>query len=293
MQASIQAYENYLISEGKADKTVQSYLADVCGFAAYLATVNITAAARLQRQHVVAYRQQLLSRNCRPATVNKAVNSLHSYTNWLIASGILPAQQPLVRPAQDRIKIARGSETNVDVLTDAEIKALVDHVSAPGVSLRDRLIVHFLLYTGVRVGELCGTKICDLDLLTGQLKIIGKGNKYREVPLRPDLVTLIQEYLNNERASSKHAASTYLFVSQRSESLNRDTVNTVLEKLGSATGLRLYPHKFRHTFCSRLIAAGVPITTVSELAGHSSVDTTAHFYVNISREQKQQAISLL
>lgn len=293
MQTSIKDYHEYLIAEGKAPKTIESYLSDVNSFAAYMETVNITSPQHLTRQHILTYRQQLLNLNRRPATVNKAINSLHSYTAWLIRTGILPAQQPLIRPAKDRIKIAGGSETNVEVLNETDINILLNHLNNPEINGRDRLIVYFLLYTGCRVGELCGTRISDLDLLTNQLKIIGKGSKYREIPLRPDLVVLIQDYLKQERAESKYVSSPYLFVSQRAEMLNRDTVNTILEKLGAATGLHLYPHKFRHTFCTRLIAAGIPITTVSKLAGHAGVDTTARYYINISREEKHAAVNLL
>jgi integrase/recombinase XerD len=81
MQTSIQEYEIYLRTEGNAEKTIQSYLADIRGFAAYLATINITTASQLQRQHIVSYRQQLLSQNLRPVTVNKAINSLHSFAS--------------------------------------------------------------------------------------------------------------------------------------------------------------------------------------------------------------------
>lgn len=293
MQIKIPEYEDFLGEDGKAEKTIQSYLADIRSFATYLATINIITANQIQRKHIVSYRQLLLSQNRRPATVNKAINSLHSFTCWLIDKGILPSQQPLVRPSQDRIKIACGSETSIKVLVEEEIQILLNYVASSDVTLRDRLIVHFLLYTGTRVGELCSTRISDLDLLTGQLKIIGKGGKYREVPLRPDLVALIQDYLKSERAKNKHACSPYLFVSQRAECLNRDTINTILEKVGEATKLHLNPHLFRHTFCTRLIAAGVPISTVSKLAGHAGVDTTARYYINISREEKQAAVNLL
>lgn len=293
MQEHIIEFESYLRSEGKSENTIVNYITDIRSFQAYLAVISITKVEQIQRQHIVAYRQQLLSKNYRPATINKAVNSLHSFTDWLIGAGKIPSQLSLVRPAQDRIKIASGSENNIEVLNDAEVKMLLNYLSITNISLRDKLIVHFLLYTGTRVGELCGTKISNLDLLTGQLKVIGKGMKYREIPLRPDLVSLIQDYLKNERSKSKFSGSPYLFVSQRAELLNRDAVNTILEKIGVATGLHLYPHKFRHTFCTRLIAAGVPITTVSKLAGHAGVDTTARFYISISREEKLQAVNLL
>lgn len=292
MQPTIREYEDYLRSDGKAEKTIQSYLSDIRTFITFLEGINVNY-TQLQRQHIVTYRQHLLNKNYRPASINKAINSLNNYTNWLIKNRIVAAQMPLVRPAQDRIKIANGSEEPVDVLNEPEVEILLNYTSRPDVSQRDRLIIHFLLYTGTRVGELCNIKISDLDLLTGQVRIIGKGSKYREIPLRPDLVELIQIYLRNSRANIKHFSSPYLLISQRADFLNRDSVNTILEKIGKATGIHLYPHKFRHTFCTRLIAAGVPITTVSKLAGHSGVDTTARFYVNISREEKQSAVNLL
>lgn len=293
MIASIRDYEEYLRSEGKSIKTIQSYMLDIRSFVAYIGIFKITTAGQLQRQHFVSYRQHLLNQNYKPATINKAVNSLHSYTDWLISSGKIPAQQPLVRPTQDRIKIANGSENVVEVLEETEIQTLLNYVASPDVSIRDKLIVHFLLYTGARVGELCVTKISSLDLLTGQVKIIGKGGKYREVPLRPDLVAMIQEYLRTTRSESKFASSPYLFVSQRAEYLNRDTVNTILEKLGAACNIHLFPHKLRHTFCTKLISAGVPLITVSKLAGHARIDTTARFYVNTSRQEKEHAVNLL
>ena len=77
--------------------------------------------------------------------------------------------------------------------------------------------------------------------------------------------------------------------------LRRDAINTMLERLTNEIGMvnKLKPNTFRHTFCTRLINRGVPISTVSKLAGHSSVDTTATFYINSSREEKLKAVNLL
>lgn len=226
----------------------------------------------------------------KPATINKAINSLASYTNFLISVGILPAQVPLVKSRQDRVKVAAGSEHSVEVFAEEELGQLLTY-AGNNLNQRDCLLVHFLLYTGCRVSELCNTKLSDLDLLIGQVKIIGKGGKYREVPLRPDLVEEIRWYVAGDRAQGNFAGSDYLFVSQRAEKLDRDTVNKVLSKI--ACGFRVFPHKFRHTFCTRLITAGVPLTTVSRLAGHADVSTTSNFYVNTSRQDKIDAVNLL
>jgi len=97
-----------------------------------------------------------------------------------------------------------------------------------------------------------------------------------------------------ERSKNKYSDSHYLFIGQRGP-LQRDAVNTLLEKMTEKARLdvRLKPHAFRHTFCTRLVKKGVPLTTVSKLAGHASIETTARFYVGCDREDKIKAINLL
>lgn len=291
IKLSIQQYEEHLLADGKAGKTIASYISDVRCFHEYLAQLGIHDASRINRGHITAFRNQLLKKDLKPATINKAINSLASYTNFLISVGILPAQAPLVKPRQDRVKVAAGSEHTVEVFTEEEVKQILTYAEG-NLNQRDCLIVHFLLYTGCRVSELCSTRLSNLDLLIGQVKIIGKGEKYREIPLRPDLVDKIRQYTGGERAQGKFSDSDFLFVSQRAEKMDRDTVNKVLAKI-DATGLRVFPHKFRHTFCTRLIGAGVPLTTVSRLAGHSDISTTSNFYINTSRQDKLDAVNLL
>jgi integrase/recombinase XerD len=75
--------------------------------------------------------------------------------------------------------------------------------------------------------------------------------------------------------------------------MHKNAINTMLEGLESQLGIRMYSHKFLHTFCSRLLKKGVPLTTVSKLVGHAHIQTTAHYYINTSRQDKEQAVALL
>lgn len=287
-------FEAYLLADGKAPKTIASYLSDVRSFYKYLNELKITEPTKITRAHITGFRSQMLHQEYKPATINKAVNSLNAYTKFLIEKKVLPPQVPLVKSNQDRVNVAADCAHAVEVFTEEELSKILSYINSPdALSQRDRLLVYYLLYTGCRVSELCSTKISDLDLLTGQIKVSGKGGKIREVPLRPDLVEMIQLYIKEKRAQSKFSDSAYLFVSQRADQLNRDTVNKVLEKIGTATGLHIYPHKLRHQFCSKLISAGVPLTTVSRLAGHADPATTAEYYVNTSRKDKENAVNLL
>lgn len=203
------------------------------------------------------------------------------------------AAEHVVDPRRDRVKVAAGSEKEVEAYSDGQIDRLLFFLEGGRASARDRAVVLTLLYTGVRASELCGLKVRHLDLLTGHVRVAGKGGKVREVPLRPEVADAIRDYLA-VRAMSSHAAAEELFLGQRGP-MKRDAVNTLLESLGAKAGLdvRLRPHAFRHTFCTRLVRKGVPLTVVSNLAGHASVQTTAKFYVNTSKEDKIRAVSAL
>lgn len=287
-------FETYLLADGKAPKTLASYLSDVKSFHKYLNELGISEPNKITRAHITGFRNQMLQRGYKPASINKAVNSLNAYTKFLIEKKVLPPQIPLVKFNQDRVKVASDCEHSVEVFTEEELSKILRFINTPNtLSQRDCLLFYYLLYTGCRVSEICFTKLCDLDLLTGQVKVSGKGGKIREVPLRPDLVEMIQLYIKEERTQGKFSNSAFLFTSQRATQLNRDTVNKVLKKIGTATSLHIYPHKLRHQFCSKLISAGVPLTTVSRLAGHADVSTTANYYVNTSRKDKIAAVNLL
>jgi len=121
----------------------------------------------------------------------------------------------------------------------------------------------------------------------------GKGGKRREVPLKADVITASKEYLEGERKKSRFAESEYLILTNRAERMDRDAVNKLLKKHGNKISLPMKPHKFRHTFCTRLLKRGVELTVVAKLAGHASIQTTAKFYINTSQKDKRDAVDLL
>lgn len=286
------SFRQYLIADGKSPKTVASYTGDVQGFTDWLVTKGVTFDGRMTRFHVTSYRRYLMETDTAINTINKKINSLNSFNRWLIENGI--ADEVAVNVRKDKVKIASGSEGEVEVFSEEEVERILFHLHDTNkVIARDRAIVTLLLYTGVRVSELVGIKIRDMDFLTLQLKVLGKGGKAREIPLKADVAEAVKEYINTERKDSRFATSEYLLLSQRAGRLDRDTVSKVLRKMGGELGITMYPHKFRHTFCSRLVARGVPITTVSQLAGHASITTTAQFYVSTSRKDKANAVDLL
>lgn len=284
-------FESYLREQGKAEKTINSYTSDVSGFLAYLQGKELIFDGVLNRFTVSSYKNHLLRKDYEPTTINKKLNSLQSFNLFLIEINAMT--EKVVDLGRDRIKIAKGSEKPVEVLGAEALESLLLHLESKAKSIRDKVIVYLLLYTGVRVSELCGIRIKDVDFLTYQLKILGKGGKYREIPLKAEVVEIIKTYLVM-RKESPYYESDYLILGQRG-AIGRDAINRVLIRITKEAKLsqKLKPHTFRHTFCTNLIGMGVPITTVSKLAGHGSIETTARFYIGCSRQEKRDAVNLL
>jgi len=282
----------HLLADGKSTTTVASYTGDVRGFLAWLGSKGTGFDGKLTRFQVTAYRRHLVESGYEANTVNKKVNSLRCFNLFLVETGA--ASEVVVHPGKDRAKVALGSERQVEVFSEEEVERILFHAQDRArCSTRDALVVTLLLYTGIRVSELVAIKLPDIDLPALTLRVLGKGGKYREVPLRFEVMDAARQYMETERKQSPHRDSDFLLLTQRAGHMDKNTVNRLLAKHGKTLGIEMKPHKFRHTFCTRLVRRGVPLSTVAMLAGHASVQTTARFYVNTSREDKAKAVELL
>lgn len=285
----IEKFEQWLFAEGKAPKTIESYVNDVKGFQSYLQE-KLKDMPVLSRFSFVKYKEHLIKEGYAVSTINKKINSLKVYNDFLRTEGIV--NESFIQLKRDRIKIADGSEESVDALSEEQVEKLLFYVeNRQKVTLRNKLIVYLLLYTGVRVSELVGIQIA--DFLTSTLKVTGKGGKRREIGLRQDVLYLIRQYMKEERSGSVFSDSPYLLLSQRARKMHRDAVRGWLAKISKELGFKLHPHLFRHTFCTRLLKKGVDLTTVSKLAGHSTVNMTAKYYIQTTRQEKLDAVQLL
>lgn len=285
-------FEEALVADGKASKTLESYVGDIRAFLQWLESKGTTFIGNLKRFHITSYRNYLVQECYEVNTINKKINSLQSFNQFLMDKEYLTEQ--IVDLKKDKVKVAAGSEQEVEVFTDAEIEKLLFYIQSEEVTSRDRLIILMLLYTGVRVSELVNVKLKDIDVLAMNLTVAwGKGGKRREVPLKGEVIEAIREYLEGERKNNKFANSEYLILTNRSAKMDRDAVNRLLSRMQSKLSIRMHPHKFRHVFCTRLLKRGVELTTVAKLAGHASIQTTASFYINTSQKDKREAVELL
>ncbi len=216
-QEFVKDFARYLSEDGKGLKTVESYAGDVARFLTWLEGMDTHFSGELRRFQITGYRNHLVENHYEPSTVNKKINSIQAFNRWLVAEGLTP--ETVVDLRRDRVNIAAGSEKPVEVYSERQLERLLFYLQGERVKARDRAIVLVLLFTGVRVSELCGILVRNVDLL-GEVKVTGKGGKIRAVPLRPEVADAIRDYLT-ERAGSKHAEDEHLFLGQRGP-LQRD-----------------------------------------------------------------------
>jgi len=288
----IEKFENHLMEDGKSKATIISYVGDCHQFVKWLESKSLIFNGKLTRFFITNYKKYLIETKLSVNSINKKINSLHSFNSYLINEGM--TEEMVVIPKKDKIKIAKGSEKKVDVFDEYEVERITFYIQNRGkVTERDRLTIMLLLYTGLRVSELVNMKIADIEFLTMQIKVVGKGEKYRTVPMKNEVVEQLREYLAGNRSKNKNHISEYVLLSQRSGHMDRDAVTKLLKKHGKQLEIHMNAHKFRHTFCTRLVEKGVNIATVAKLAGHSNIQTTHEYYVNTSTIEKQNAVELL
>ena len=160
----IEDFKISLIEDGKSAKTIESYIGDIRGFIEFLGSKGVEFNGNLQRFYVVSYKNFLVESNYEVATINKKINSIHALNRYLVATGDM--KEIVVENSKDRVKIAYGSEKQVEVYSDKEVERIVFYIqNEEKVSKRNKVIVMLLLYTGVRVSELCSIKVKDIDFL--------------------------------------------------------------------------------------------------------------------------------
>jgi integrase/recombinase XerC len=269
--------------------TLRNYLSDLRQFAAWYEATSAAGSEggsafgppEITTPTITRYRDYL-QQNCalKPASVNRALISIKRYCAWAVGVGLVGRD-----PAQG-VKLVGQEEPGLHQLSDKEEARLVKEVTANG-SLRDRTLIVLMLHTGLRVHEVCQLQRGDLTLhqRSGSIRVQGKRNKYREVPLNSTARQALEEYL-----VVLPAERTYLFPSEKTgQALSERGLGYVIKKYARAANLpRLRPHDLRHRFGYRM-AQVVPLHRLAQIMGHDSLDTTM-IYTKSTKADLQQAV---
>ncbi len=207
-----------------------------------------------------------LTSNYKPATVRQTLTHLKGIYEFLVANG-----EAIDNPAT-HVKAPVEVHKAPKWLTRKEQNALVRAIRKYG-NLRDLTLITFLLHTGLRVQEVCNVRTADITVTErkGTVNVLGKHNRYREVPLNADVRKTLARYLNQR----KYSEADYLFTNRQGRQMTTRAAQLIVEKYAKLAEIpHLTPHALRHTFCHELVQRKVPLDVVALLAGHVKNDGT-------------------
>ncbi|RFD78079.1 site-specific tyrosine recombinase XerD [Gardnerella vaginalis] len=310
----IQQFLNHIsVERGLSPKTVEAYESDLTKYTNWLrearkiSDVNEITQLDIEEYVRAMSSQAMSSQNLGPRTIARRIASIHEWNKFMLSNAQIASD-----PSAE-VKAPKQSEHLPDVLSISEVERVIDAAggfgSTDAISLRDRALVEFLYATGARVSEAVGIKFEDIDLAESVVRLSGKGQKQRLVPIGKCAVSALRDYLDKARpilesraqksqaaaksqvnSSSKSANSHIIFLNKRGKSLSRQSAWEAISHAGKMAkiGKELHPHTLRHSFATHLISGGADVRTVQELLGHASV-TTTQIYTHISPDALMEA----
>jgi site-specific recombinase XerD len=219
-------------------------------------------------------------------TVNCYLRAIRAFWSWLIAEEFIE-----VNPF-DRVKIPRAPKKVIMPFSEDQIRALLGVIDTKShIGFRDWAIILTLLDTGMRVSELTDLKMDDVNLAQRCLKVLGKGNKERIVPVGITVQRAIAKYLNKYRPSPLYPLSDNLFLGRDGMPLTPNRIQSIIETYANKTGItgvRASPHTFRHTFAITYLRNGGDVFTLQRILGHETLDMVRQ-YVCLAQYDLQEA----
>ena len=279
-QTLIDAFLDILWMErGLSDNTLQAYRSDLYAYNAWLARRGLTIYAAGSTD-LLAYMAQQGTASVR--TSARRLSSLRRLYQHLAREGKVASDPSAI------IEAPRLGRSLPKSLTEDEVEQLLDAPDTEStIGLRDRTMLEVLYATGLRVSELVGLRLDQVNLRQGVVRVAGKGNKERLVPLGEEAVHWLERYLRDARPGLyKGRPDAILFPSSRGQLMRRQTFWHAVKRYASQAGIGkpLSPHVLRHAFATHLLNHGADLRVVQMLLGHSDISTT-QIYTHVARER--------
>jgi integrase/recombinase XerD len=279
--------DHLTVERGLAPNTVEAYRRDLSRFATYLRSRGVRSLGQADERTISAFVASLAGpvredgAPYRTSTVVRMLSSVRSLYRFELAEGAVAADptEGVHRPKQPRTLPRPLSAEDVAKLLDATSRG------TPA-ELRDRAVLETMYGAGLRVSELVGLDVDDVDMDEGSVRAFGKGSKERIVPLGRVAVDALHRYLRSGRpAFAGRSSRAALFLNQRGGRLTRQGAAKLLKASAKRAGIRarVTPHTLRHSFATHLLEGGADVRVVQELLGHASVQTT-QIYTLVTRE---------
>jgi integrase/recombinase XerD len=273
------------LEDGLAKNTLEAYRRDLAQFAKWLEAQHGKKLIDGNVAEIQAYLGHLFRKKTRATSAARLLSSLKRFYRYCLRQGRIKAD-PTLRI--DTPKLPRGLPKS---LTEEDVESLLAAPRADkALGLRDKAMLETLYASGLRVSELVALKLGQVSQDMGVVRVVGKGNKERLVPLGEEAIAWIQQYLKEARPALLGGRATDdLFVTARGSAMTRQMFWHLLRRYVALAGLKksISPHTLRHAFATHLLNHGADLRVVQLLLGHSDISTT-QIYTHVARERLKQ-----
>lgn len=281
MNELVDQFVDYLkVERGLADNTVFAYSTDLIRLTGFLKARQIPL-LDVSQDHITEY-IAFLRKRLSARSVARNISSTKQFFRFLVSE-----QHMKVNPAK-LLETPRLAQHLPEFLSKEQVELLLRQPDASKpTGKRDLAMLELLYATGLRVSELMGLRVQDLNLESGFVRTVGKGAKERLVPMGEKAQCAVREYIHSGRMNLlKTGNSPYLFLNFRGTPLTRQGFWKIIKKYAKAAGVKktITPHSLRHSFASHLLEAGADLRSVQVMLGHSDISTT-QIYTHVSRER--------
>lgn len=284
-EAAASRYRTYIKLEKRlAQNSVESYMRDLRSFAHFILRMWDVPPQKVEPQMIERYMAWLFDRGREKTSQARALSGVKSFFNFLMISDKIENS-----PAEFILSPKFGRQLP-DILSTDEIDRIIATVDTSSVKgLRDSAMLEVLYSCGLRVSELVSLRMQDLFFGEGYIRVVGKGDKQRLVPISATARDRIQQYLEVRRAF--RAGEEILFLNNRGKKISRVMVFTLLRQAAQRAGIdkRISPHTFRHSFATHLLEGGASIRQVQEMLGHESILTT-EIYTHLDSDHLRRTV---
>jgi integrase/recombinase XerC len=268
--AWIERFERHLATERRlSPHTVLAYRRELAAFARWCARTGVTDWTRIDGQQVRSFAARSHAAGLKPRSVQRRLSALRTFFAFLLREGVLRHN-----PALD-IRAPKAGRRLPHALDVDQMGRLLAMPATDALGQRDLALMELLYSSGLRLAELVGLNLADLDLVDRTVRVLGKGSKTRIMPVGRQAVSALQGWLR-QRAALAAVGETAVFITQRGRRLGARAVQLVVARRARAQGLPMgvHPHLFRHSFATHLLESSRDLRAVQEMLGHASISTT-------------------
>ena len=270
--------------------TIRAYLGDLESLISHLEQIGVNDISRMELVHLRSWLANQQVKGGARTTLSRRAVSIRLFTKWAVKNKYVE------KDVAATLATPKGHRTLPEVLGIDDAKLAMDSMATRAaeeetpIAMRDVAMVEMLYASGARVAELCGLDLSDIDYDRQTIRVLGKGNKERTIPLGNPAMRALESWLKDGRDSLKNSLSgNAVFLGARGKRIDQRTVRTVVyNALQAIEGIeRMGPHALRHSAATHLLEGGADLRTVQEILGHASLATT-QIYTHVSTERLQK-----